>query len=453
MKKLLLGVAVSAAVFAGAANAVIVPALPVASVYTLTVSGASASHPYMVSYLNGTGVAPANRLCAGAVTTHTDALVPNQFAYSCLGNKALNPTLATAMGANVTLLIKKRTAGGSGFGVGPVATDTAIQFINGLARPDFGFSDLAPSVFDAAHPYNVDPLIPGLPLTLPGNLTNVGGATGFAAQVFGTVVNTSLRDALQNAQFPVANCKLAGAGVNGRESLACMPNLTIAQITQLIKRGGTTLAGGTIANSTVHTCGRTDGSGTKAVTALRICETLAGGNTPALSACQGIAAPYAASNAALEVPTTTRAGSRYHEMASASGVAECLSELNQGVNTLGTAFTMSGAPAPAIGYQSTDNNAFTTATIPGAGTTGQYRFIRVNGFEPTLARASAGTYTDVGRSTCQFNNTAAAAALHLPPAKKALITQICTIVGSPAVIAAVNPLVANQIFGQAGFLP
>jgi hypothetical protein len=448
MKKLLLGAVASAALFAGAANAVITPALPTVGVYTITQSGASASQPYFERYLTGAGVPLPSRLCAGAITKHIDSTVPNQFAYSCVANKVGNPTLAAAMGVNTVLLVKKRTAGGSGWGVGPVAIDATIPFLGGSAKPDFGLSDLAPSFFTAANPYNVDATILGLPTTsaiIASNLT----VLPVARQMFGVVLSTAFRDALQNAQFAAAVCKLAGSGVNGRESLACMPNLTVAQITQLIKRGGTTLAGGTIANGTVHTCGRTDGSGTKAVTAQKICE--AAGNTPVLSACQGIAAPYLAANTPVSPSTITRAGGRYHEMASASGVAECLSELNQGVNIgTSTAFTMSGLPAWAIGYQSTDNNAFVVA--PGAGTTGQYRFIKVGGVAPTLVNAAAATYTDVGLSSCQYNKTAAAA-VHLPASKKALITQICAGMKNVLVINAVNALVAKHTWGQAGFLP
>ncbi|MEQ1544765.1 hypothetical protein [Methyloglobulus sp.] len=410
MKKLLLGAAASAALFVGAANAAVVPALPAgANVYTLTVSGASASQAYFEKYLTGVGLLPAKRLCAGAVTKHVDALIKDQFAYSCAANKVGNPTLAAAMGIKTVLLIKKRTDGGSGYGVGPVAADAAIPFLGGSAKPDFGLSDLAPSNFTSAFPYNAPAGVPGFPLTaaaIAAKLTVLSAPR----QVFGVVVNTAFRNALQKAQG-----KVVGNGL-----VVNMPSLTKAQITSFIKTG----TSGTLTG--VYTCGRTNGSGTKAATAQNICGA-------AGTACQG-------------TPAT-----RYFELSASSGVSECLSEINQGVNTLGTKFN--NAPLKkgfAIGYQSTDVNALPPATQ--LGTLGQYSFIKVNGVEPTLVKAAAGSYIDVSRSTCQYNKTAAAVA-HLPVAKKALITQICQGIGNVAVINAVNPLVAKHTWGQAGFLP
>jgi hypothetical protein len=443
MKKLLLGAAASAALFAGAANASLPVGVTALNTYNLYSSGASASRPYYEKYILGASQSPAQRLCmpAPAPVTYVNT-AKDQHAYLCKANIPVNgganTVLATAMAGKTYLMVHKRSAGGSGYGVGPIAVDAAMTFLDPaaactlgttgcnvtkLAPSDFGLSDAEPGRFTAAYPFNVPVGVPGLPLTAAANLT----VLPVARQVFGVVVNTAFRNALQTAQGKVA----------GSLALADMPTLTLTQATNLIRTGTAASVAGSLLPTlplaaNLHACGRTDGSGTKAVTAIKVC-TAAGAPD-----CQG------------GTPTTSASTGRYHEMGSASGVNECLSELNSGLNTLGTSFTMSGTAKWAIGYQSTDNNALPPATA--LGTLGQYQFVKLGGVEPTLVKAAAGIYVDVYRSTCQYNKTAAAVA-HLPVAKKALITQICQGIGSVAVINGVNPLVAKHSFGQAGFLP
>lgn len=239
-------------------------------------------------------------------------------------------------------------------------------------------------------------------------------------QVFGVVLNTAFRDALQNVQFPAAACKLVGGAVNGRESLACMPTLTKTQITNLIRVGvAASVPGSRLpalpGAANLHACGGTNNSGAKAVTAKRVCRAVG------VPDCQG------------SKPTTVASKSRYHEMPTASGVAECLSELNQGVDILGSSFTMSGTPKWAIGYQSTFNINFPEifrndnyTRQGGKYTTGQYRFIKVDGLEPTTLNAvwpKTHPYTDWEVALCYIKNRPL---ISISENKRLLIASICS---------------------------
>ena len=467
MNKMILTLAAASALAAGVAHA----GLPLTAdnSFVMNVSGASASQTYFDRFMLGAGAA-STRLCTGPVYKYQNT-GNDEFGYACTANQA-NPTLVAVLGGKENLVIHKRTAGGSVVGVGPqvngalpitmmnvfgggcnVSSPIAYVFGNtttvnaceatALVKPTFGLSDVAPLNFTSTQSWNIpnpNPAGSGLPITVAINntqLTNVPGAK----QIFGVVVNTIFRDALQANQ-------LAAACV-GQDTSACMPSLTLEQATRLIK-WGTAPGIPTTALGRVHTCGRVNGSGTKAVAAIRVCKPAIPATLAGNSGCEATVT-IGNGNTALVAPSAAgglgNSAFRYHEMSGAGDVAECLSELNQGAEIVipGKFDNTPAVKKWAIGYQATDNNAFTTP--PGSGTTGQYRFVKLAGQEPTIAKATPGLYKDINPTNCIYNKT-----VFLPTSDTAkLITQICTTITSLPVRNLINPLVAKHLWGQAGF--
>ena len=124
-------------------------------------------------------------------------------------------------------------------------------------------------------------------------------------------------------------------------------------------------------------------------------------------------------------------------MSTGGQLAECLSELDSGVNTIGTAFNNTYGARWAIGIQGTENNATNSSA---------YRTIRVDGITPTLANVVNGKYKDWTELTFQTNKTHAFDAGELN-----IVNEIIKQAGNPAVMAATNPS-ALHTWGQSGFL-
>ncbi len=525
MKKLVLGIAASAALVAGTANAAITlvggkPAITPQDTYQLYLSGASAPRVFIEQSMirSGTGA-----ICTGTVYVFKDnGNGTNQNAYYCVGNTA-NTSIANLLtGTRKNILLYKRSAGGSAFGIQPIinesiSTNTTANNIPFLkianppltsligGRPQVAGSyvtncagpvaiaatatTLAQQVYTctyadgtfgtgpndtAAHPssfwtradYGVSDVDP---VQFSGSNTPAGFAAVTAAQVttnldvrsafsqnFGIIVNVRLRDALQNQQFAATSTCRSTA----RETAACQPNLTAAQV-QSIMRGilpaASTGVSGFPAMPTgqsLHICGRTNGSGTKAATMVKFL------NYPCSTALQ----PKADTGAALD----STGNVLVHQMGSSGNLDDCMTDLNAGTNAANTfnnvwTANLGGSTARyAIGYQGTENNA-NGAAVP----TKPYRFIKVNGFAGTLANAFNNTYStavpkgsayiDWVDSTYQYNKTASS---HLQLTThplyvantKNLINQMIALTGSPSVIGKLDAPGATHIWGQAGFM-
>jgi hypothetical protein len=476
MKKLLIGAAVSAAFFAGGANAVITvvggkPVITPADTYEVYLSGASAPRAFIEQLLTNPAIPAASRLCNSAKTIYKykdNGNGSDQNAYLCEMNP-LNPTLLPlTAGVKKNLLLYKRSLGGSALGVSPIITNSAITFLKvdnaancsvpvvagGLSTltctfsdgvpafsqskiPDFGVSDVDPIQFQG-----VNTPAGFLPVTAADILKlNIKSA---AAQAFGIVVTTKLREALQQAQFPATSaCNPTNAGhAAARELAACMPSLDSAQIAsiftgklsnwqQLTIGAGNLFTSATApgirpASARLHVCSRTNGSGTKAQFGVKFL------GYP----CNGaIATPPKADTGAL---AEAIAQTQVHQMASGSQLAECLTELDTGVNTVGTAFNNTYGFRWAIGIQGTENNANLSSA---------YRFIKVDGVEPTLANVVNGKYKDWVELTFQSNK------LHVfDPNELAIVNEVIKQAGNPAVMGVTNNPAALHTWGLSGFL-
>ncbi|MFZ2450926.1 MAG: hypothetical protein WAW36_10445 [Methylovulum miyakonense] len=281
MKKILLGAAVSAALFGGVAQAAITfnannmpDAVTLNDTTIVYLSGSSALSDLIE---RGLTVGSNEGVCkAGTIHKFVDLGTGgnNQQAYICALNTAANGSLTpnTAIPAGITksnLLVYKRNEGGSGKGVVPIVKPAQIAFLNvttnptpcttatsttfasvktcdynsstnaTFATPTFGLSDVNPQIFSVGTenaPVGTTPPLPPGPTSSTYQIIPAPGA------VFGIIATTKLRNALQQAQFPAAStCNptnagykdVAGTGVDTADSLACMPNLNSDQIADL----------------------------------------------------------------------------------------------------------------------------------------------------------------------------------------------------------------------------
>jgi hypothetical protein len=221
-----------------------------------------------------------------------------------------------------------------------------------------------------------------------------------ASQVFGVVVNLSLRDAMQTAMIakglliktPATGTAAAVPCTVGDETENCMPNLTTAQVTSIFANGGIDDFGNMaltpgistpatlpsdylftgIPNSTINICGRTFGSGTWATMNMKF------ENSP----CIGTADPLP--NEATQVLNRTyaTAGNKvFHAMSGSGDVESCLSGLNSGT-AVGT-FTPNTNQRWAIGVMGVERNV--AGTLP-------YRFIKIDGSAPSNHNVVEGRY-------------------------------------------------------------
>ncbi|MCK9606093.1 MAG: hypothetical protein M0R33_06530 [Methylomonas sp.] len=478
MKKLALGVAVSAALFGGMAQAAVtldgsgkVVVTP-ADTYEIYLSGASAALDYIEKLSTSTTVTPAERMCDSTQPVFKfkdNGSGKDQNAYLCTLNP-LNPQLVGLAGGKTNLMIYKRSAGGSAMGVAPIIDDAkgaataAIAFLNvdpaictvpspapaagvlststctyseatagqfQVKIPDFGISDVDPEQFRGVNtPAGFSPVNPS-----DIGLMNVDSAGG---QVFGIGATLKLRNALQEAEFGVAS------GCVGSETEACMPSLTRDQVASIItgkldswndlKIGATGLlaattiaankpAGG-VKTDRVHICTRTDGSGTKAQMGINFL------NYPCSSAATS---PTADTGALSEIVAKTQV----HANSSSGTLSECLRELDSGLNTVGTAFNNTYGTRWAVGIQGLEKNADQTE---------DWRFIKIDNVAPTLENVAKGKYHDWAELTFQYSKT------HVFDAgEKTIVDEFIKAASNPAVLVTLN---AGNVhpFGASGYL-
>jgi hypothetical protein len=477
MKKLMLGAAVSAALFGGAAQAAItldgagkVVVTP-ANTYEIYLSGASAALDYIEHLATSTSVIAADRMCDGTQPIYKfkdNGSGKDQDAYYCTLNP-LNPQLVGLAGAKTELLIYKRSKGGSAFGVNPVIDDAkgaataSIAFLNvnpsvctapvltvglnvstctysettagqfQLHKPDFGISDVDPSQFILNNvPTGFSPVA-----SSDVNLLNVESAGG---QVFGIGATLKLRNALQEAQF--------GAACVGSETEACMPSLTRDQVASIftgkldswkdLKIGAGNLFDATTApnragHERVHICTRTNGSGTKAQLGINFL------NYPCSSAATSFSSATSAAAQSAAGETNLKAA-QIHDMSSAGTLSECLIELDTAVNTVGTGFNnvfTTGGARWAVGVQGLEKNASRGES---------WRFVKIDGIAPTLANVAKGKYHDWAELTFQYSKT------HVWDTSEDLIVkEFIKAAGNPNVIVSLNATNAHS-FGDSGYL-
>jgi len=530
MKKILLGAAISAALFGGAAQAAITfnannlpDAATLADTTTVYLSGSSAQSDLIE---RGLTVGTNEGVCRAGTVHKFQESTGNQLAYICELNTAANGSLTpdTSIPASITtsnLLVYKRNAGGSGKGVVPIVAPAQIEFLNLTTNPTactsasssvfasvktcaynvstnaefhvptFGMSDVNPQIFTVASENAPVGTVPGTP---PNPTPTTYQIVPGPAVVFGITATTKLRNALQEAQFPVTSvCNpknagytdLSGTQVDTADSEACMPSLNKGTIAALFaayptpvsplkanvsapalgagkinqwtqfKVGASDLytqvsAANKPGSAKVHICSRTIGSGTKAQFGVKFLGNVCGTNGSKVvqhADHSAYAEPGQSNYVAGPIANVEKSlRPMVHAMASGGDLNECLNELDAGsANTSGnfapgTAYGAAGATAVrwAVGFQSLDKNA----NLANA-----YRFVKIDGVAPTLANVANGSYPDWVEGTFQYNTTVLTNA-----ALKAMVLELVSSFTTPSVISYVNTNTGTHTFGASGIM-
>lgn len=430
---------------------------------------------------------------------------PLHWAVACTTTTAKVPGLAISP---ARVILYKTNEGGSGTGVNPVEQRIARSFLrmdtctkqsdqttpaplsvpferyacsnsSFLSQvPDGGTSDIEPDKFFGINRTAGSEDFKGL-----GNLT----VFSVAHLVYGVPVTLKLRNQLQRAQFPTTSlCHPSNAGYTLKldgsaaasareqagESEQCMPSLSkqhvrsimggqIANWNQLAfddpntpavdykpltdaAYGGAPVAnaGGT-ADSLVQICRRVEGSGTQAqFNAIFMdwpCDVNRDGSIDQL----------------LPATTSNPLGGPKVALNSGSGnVRQCLNDYDDGDANEMTNPTKPATDATrirwAVGVQSLENNVSLAD---------RYRFIKVDGYAPTLEQVHAGNYDDWAAQSIQWRTDATTYVWGAPPlgsaAKGAEVAKIFTAIKdrwvTPSSIVALNNDYVHS-FGQSGWL-
>lgn len=313
----------------------------------------------------------------------------------------------------------------TGFAI-PATVNEADATVDAVVRvPDLGTSDIEPDKFASTFAENVsnsDFDLDGTRApTDPDDVLGAYDATGLTKEglaqlLFGVPVNVLMYQDLQRAQFPgdgpggladhplYDSCNPAGlnygsitsTGANANKEM-CMPSLTGDEIRSIIAKNGairsaadfqkeTAFQSGTFASitatgttdQTIQICRRVRGSGTQAqMNAIFLgypCDATGDGSIDTLLP-EG------------RTPLTTFVT----EGESSGDVEKCLNDFNDGTNTTGD--NASSRTRWAIGVNSMEKNNTLS---------NRYRFVKVDGFAPTLLNAHAGDYYDIARQTLQY---------------------------------------------------
>ena len=478
MKRILLKAAVGVGMAISASAAMAFDPSTTAPDYTVFISGSSAVSPTVLSYTIDT------------VCDHSaDVSVFRRSSGNGFGNDwgvaCKISTANTGVSTARNVLILKRDAGGSGYGVTPVTNATALDVIqtgstsgncpnapttqttaNGTSYnqyvcnsgnvsliPDAGFSDVEPDKFRG--------------FNAPGGLPdfNAANALPFQAQpvaalVFGIPVSKNLRDALQAVQFPKSSaCNPVNAGyASSGETEACMPSLTKQEISMLYVGGihnwdsflvtdpsnpsGAKIPLATALNNDsqyaalgivptdhkVEICRRTPGSGTQATLGIEFL------NAP----CDPNAVPPLAS------PGNPFLGPVVAENSGASDVSRCLDDFSNGTNNSGQNSTNTHRWAAGVEFTADyDASHF------------DWRFVKISGVAPTIQNVAAGHYPYYSEESFQWRTDITTLHNATTTSDKndtvTLMQFIASNAVTPSALAAINTSYAYS-WGQGGWL-
>jgi len=475
MNKLLLSAAITAAIFAGQAQAALVVTAGVpnlADALTQTnkevwLSGSSAATPFVEKSVAAD--------CAGSIYKYSNSTT--DFTWVC----------DSSIAAGTINIVHKRDGGGSVTGV-KSALATITPSLAATYLPTYWVtSSLNSATCAAATTSNGVTVIPCTPTTpsaaqhnadidladvdgaqfesvANGNVPNASSLTGtgaLATQIFGIVVNTRLYAAMQVASVAagkIATTCITTSIVSGQNNAsfnfptdnsdACQPSLTTSQLTAILGSnratdwynlyfGGDALASipqSLVAvqaaadqptNTDIHYCSRTRGSGTLAAINIKVENQCFKGNEALLTA--------AAQTISAETDTVPGNQKIVHSMSGSGDLENCLVGLNDGVATSTftpyPAMTNTSGPRWAIGIMGLDRNS-TVAK--------KYRFIKIDGFAPTAENVVNGKY----KLWAELVNLAGTSA-------NPLAVDILANLGSANQITALN---VTHPFGVSGFL-
>jgi hypothetical protein len=493
MKRKLLSAAISAVALAGVSQS------SQATSFDLYIAGSSAQDNIVIAQIYG--------LCANGGAdfkyyidngyaangaTNTGSWGSNYKAYTC----TVDSTKVTGLSAGDVVTFHKVNFGGSAQGVAPLFQGVAVPTLNinnsncyqvgtysaklpnGTAVPtygctttntndlvaqnlDAGVSDVNPTLFQGVNQaVYVDHA--GVTHTFK-NVTSVpAGFTVVPALslVWAVPVSLNLYTALQAAQGLLNYGSSYGTGscTAGQYSIdpttakdgACMPSLNKAQLTSIIN-GNITDWSSFYFNGVSLSAAAADYDTTKSLTGVNaitpnsgttvtFCQRTPGSGTAAGQYVYFLNQP---TNSATAVPPATNAIDNVFSIADSGNMEKCLDDFSKGttnaVDYLSVAVNTSGNTGWAIGQQSSDKNN-TNAKA--------YRFIKINGYAPTLANAYNGSYDFTSEATWQYPTAAASGRTQ----EQLIVKQLIKNAQNPAnAYANFNQYVVQQ-FGAGGFL-
>lgn len=448
----------------------------------ITISGATAQD-------NGFAAVFENLCAAGTLSVYTDrctsssdtsancgASAPRQpgssyMAYFC----RMTPGTVPGLSGNTNVLVRKRAAGGSGWGVQPVADATPIaqmtlspancqvtsvadvykcnNTVTQNVISDAGLSDEEPSLF-------VAPNVPTGFTPVTGTQIARLDAAPVAALTFGIPVTNALYAALQQAQGLDADLDNDGnfegqsETATAAEIEANMPSLTREQVASLFKGATTswanffyngtalTAVGGGIpapSDSRVNICRRVNGSGTQAqlnalflnVPCAKDAEFPSTDNTSCTNTTGG--------QGTLPFCTIGGAYQGYADLRGVTGGQAIIHE-NSGSGNVDTCMQdLQNANRWALGIQSLEK------------TSPHYSFIKLNGVSPTLENVATGNYFNWAATSMQWRNQTVAGVAAPAGNELAVLTRLRAEFANATVLDGLNDGF-SQSFGAAGFL-
>lgn len=510
MQRTLLSVAVAAAVVSGPAHALLPNAV---RDYTVVISGATAPKDTLLAVIR-------DQVCnAGTVDQYTDGT--HDTIFCTVSNKAATATLPaiTGLPAPRNIMFVKNN-GGSGTGAGAVQnnlpvtvfipTPASVCTVNGIfktactggttqVQPDWGISDVEPSIFTGAL---APPASEGGPF-VPGGPALVGVNPGdppvaLPGLGFGAVVTKSLYMALQHVQFDdSSNCDPAGgvdakravafsadndgvvdgfvAGADGikdayqalasdattqppqkvggphrfGDTRACMPSMGKDEIAAIL--GGDVP---TLSELVVSSTGNSldvENAGFPWETSdanLYVCRRRSGSGTHAQTSIFFLRTQCDANGRVMADPSVLPG--QLFEAVSSGNLDRCMDALENG----NAASSNINPPVPAaagvkrwaVGYQSVEKNSDFS---------GAYRFVKIDGRAPTLEETHAGNYLNFGELTMQKRNPTAYNTVPNTDtaAVNRMFARVAVAMSEPANVQGLNNLALFQHpFGGAGFL-
>lgn len=398
-------------------------------------------------------------------------------------------TAASGYTAGTPILFLKRAAGGSGQGVGPVNSSTAIQFLNrttcaggptsytctagGADVPNGGLSDVYPKAFE-------DPINGGT-----GAAYNNLDATTLATQVFGVVVTKDLRNALQAMEFGETSPCATSVDESVKEGVECMPSLSHQQVRSIFAVDGGALSSWDNLQFINPTTGVAEGLASSPVTAayrtaadfdplIHICRRIRGSGTqaqfqyefldnPSKNAVNGSLVPFSESGSDFFGGPVVWNGSGSSDtedclVAYQSGTTKSIIHLDLNDPTELATVTSSinndldphgigdhKVHAWAIGLMGTEKNNKLQK---------DYRFVKLDGNAPTIDSVAVGNYTDAYEASCQVRKNDNS--LQAGFVKKACALTAATIkkldIGANGTIEVKGDGVGEHVWGVAGYL-
>lgn len=357
-------------------------------------------------------------------STRNDYTLASDSTFGTIYTCTLNTTNDFGLGA-INVMFQKRDAGGSGMGVYPVANSTGIAFINiatcatpvGTASatctgqttvvPDGGTSDVEPAMFEAA-------------LNTPAGFTGAVNTASitvdpYVSTVFGLAVSNALYTKLQADQGLAASVR---------------PSVSQAAVGMMLRSGfpydsqaWKILLPNTVdgtQNSQVTICRRVNGSGTQASANRFFLEYPSNSGVTMAPYTHADSTDYNPSSVTdpvnHDVTHGTTAGKlAVFEGSSTGNVTACLTSANT-------------AGGFAIGHVSLEN-----------GETATWKFVKINGQEPSRDNAKTGKYPYFFESTCQYRNS-------LTGNDKTFAQKLCEGSSNPTNLGSLGTATQNGVF-------